>query len=538
VLVRRLEAIEDLGGMDLLCTDKTGTLTVGVMALEATLDVEGAPSADVLRLGHLNAAFETGIENPVDAALVEAGAAAGLATDRWTKIDEIPYDFVRKRLTIVIAERSEPQRHQLIAKGAFAQVLAICGTVSLGTRQLPIDAALRERLERLVQAQGEQGRRVLAVATRIVVAQPSYTIDDEHGLTLAGFLVFADPSKPEVAQTLRDLAAHGVRVKIVTGDSRHVTQHLAGEIGLDPQALLTGQAIAGMRDEALWHDAARTDLFVELEPAQKERVVRALQHAGHAVGYLGDGINDAPALRAADVGISVDSAVDVARESADVVLLRPDLQVLLRGIEDGRRSFVNTMKYISITISANFGNMISMAVATPLLPFLPLTATQILLNNLLSDLPSMALAGDRVEPAALRRAQRWDVAAVRRFMLVFGLTSSAFDLAAFTLLLFVFHAGEGLFRTGWFVVSLLTELGVVVVLRTAGPAWRSRPSTSLLLATAAMLIVAVGLPYLGPTARWFGFEPLPAAMLGALIVLVLAYLLSTEAIKRRLGRQP
>jgi Mg2+-importing ATPase len=375
--------------------------------------------------------------------------------------------------------------------------------------------------------------RVLAVASRDAEAKARYTVADEAGLTLEGFLLFADPPKPGVAETLRDLRARGVRVKMITGDSRHVAAHVAREVGLDAQAMLTGEALAGMRDEALWHLAERTDLFVEVEPAQKERVVHALRRAGHAVGYLGDGINDAPALHTADVGISVDQAVDVARESADIVLLRPDLTVLLRGVEQGRRTLANTMKYITITISANFGNMMSMAVVTPLLPFLPMTAAQILLNNLLSDLPSMALAGDAVDDAALARGGRWDVAQVRRFMIVYGLVSSVFDGIAFWLLLRVFDAGPELFRSAWFVTSLLTELAVVLVLRTRLAAWRSRPAPLLLLATAAMALVAVMLPYT-PAARLFALQPIPAGMLGALLALVLAYVAATEAVKRLL----
>jgi Mg2+-importing ATPase len=320
---------------------------------------------------------------------------------------------------------------------------------------------------------------------------------------------------------------------MITGDNRYVAAHLATKVGLDPAAALTGEQIAAMRDESLWHLADRTDLFCEVDPAQKERIVRALQRTGHAVGYLGDGINDAPSLHAADVGISVDDAVDVARESADVVLLRPDLEAIRRGVEHGRRTFANTLKYIAITTSANFGNMVSMALATPLLPFLPLTATQILLNNFLSDLPSMAIATDRVDADQLTRPQRWDVRRVRRFMLAFGLTSSAFDLLTFTALLGVFAADEPVFRTAWFVVSLLTELAVVLVLRTSGPAWRSHPSPLLLAATVGVGALALALPWIGPLAGLFGFVPLPAALTGTLLAIVLAYVAVSEMTKQR-----
>jgi Mg2+-importing ATPase len=317
-----------------------------------------------------------------------------------------------------------------------------------------------------------------------------------------------------------------------------VAAHVARSVGLDAKALLTGEQIQSMHDEALWHHAPRTTLFVEVDPQQKERIVRALQHAGHAVGYLGDGINDAPALHAADVGISVDQAADVARESADVVLLRPDLAVLCQGVEDGRRSFANTLKYIGITTSANFGNMVSMALAAPLLPFLPLAAKQILLNNFLSDLPSITIAADRVDEGRLARAQRWDVHDLRRYMLVFGLTSTVFDLLTFGLLLKVFDAHEALFQTAWLVISLLTGLAVLLVLRTHLPAWRSRPGTLLWASTLGVAVCALALPFVDPLARLFGMVRLPAALLGSLVLVVLAYPAATEFVKRRFYALP
>jgi Mg2+-importing ATPase len=320
---------------------------------------------------------------------------------------------------------------------------------------------------------------------------------------------------------------------MVTGDNRHVAARVASEVGLDGSTVLTGEAIAALRDEALWHLAERTDCFAEVEPAQKERIVRALQRRGHAVGFLGDGINDAPALHAADVGISVEQAVDVARESADLVLLRADLGVLERGIAEGRRTFAKTLEYIQITTSANFGNMVSMALATPLLPFLPLTAGQILLNNFLSDLPSLAIATDRVDAAALRHARHWDHAELRRFMIVFGLISSIFDLLTFGLLLKGFGADEATFHGGWFLVSLLTELAVVLVLRTHGAAWRSRPSRLLFVATLVAAATALLLTTAPPAASALGFAPLPAGLLVTLLAIVAAYLLATEAAKRR-----
>jgi Mg2+-importing ATPase len=530
VLIRRLEAIEDLGTMTVLCTDKTGTLTQGEMVLEQAVDPAGAPSPQVLRWGYLNAAFETGIENPLDAALVQAGERQQLGVSGWRKADEIPYDFVRKRLTIVVQDEHNGTRW-MVVKGAVPQVLAACRELRTANGPAPLDATSRERLDAYVHAQGAAGLRVLAVATRSV-PQDRVTPADEQGLVLEGFLCFSDPPKPSAAQAVHSLLAHGVRVKMITGDNRHVASHVAQQVGLDPKAMLTGEAIAGMRDESLWHLAPRTDLFVEVEPSQKERIVRALQRTRHAVGFLGDGINDAPALHAADVGISVDTAVDVARESADVVLLQPDLGVLCRGVEEGRRTFANTLKYISLTISANFGNMVSMALAAPFLPFLPLTPTQILLNNFLSDLPAMALATDRVEAQQLRRPRAWRLPSLRRFMLVFGLTSSLFDLLTFALLLWAFNADEAVFRTAWFQVSLLTELAVVLALRSRQPAWRGQPSRLLGTSVLAVAGLALALPYTGPLARALGFVPLPWTLSATVAGIVLAYVAANELVKR------
>jgi Mg2+-importing ATPase len=521
VIVRRLEAIEDLGSMDVLCTDKTGTLTEGVITLDAAGNPEGEASSEVLRLAYLNAAFETGIENPLDAAIAAAGKRDGLTTAGWAKIDEIPYDFIRKRLTIVVAREGDAAEHLIITKGAFATVLEACS----------VEPGERGRFEAYYRQKGMEGFRVLAVATRRVAARKSYGHDDERGMTFAGFLLFFDPPRDDAEKTIRDLNALGIRIKVITGDNRYVAAHVAGAIGLDPAAMLTGEEIAGLKDESLWHLAERADLFVEVDPQQKERIVRALQRVGHAVGYLGDGINDAPSLHAADVGISVENAVDVARESADVVLLRHDLDVLRRGVEDGRATFANTLKYISITTSANFGNMVSMALATPLLPFLPLAAKQILLNNFLSDLPSIAISTDNVDPEHTARAQRWNVGEVRRFMIVFGLISTIFDLLTFVLLLQLFESDEATFQTAWFVVSLLTELAVLLVLRTHRAATSSMPSPLLLWTTMAVGVLALVIPYAGPLASVFGFVPLPWHLMLAMIVIVIAYVMSTEVAK-------
>jgi len=531
VIVRRLDAIENLGSMNILCTDKTGTLTEGTIVLSEVLNAASLPSDAVRRLAHVNAALETGIENPLDAAIVAAGSAVGLTTDGMTKIDEIPYDFVRRRLTIVVAEDATPGEHLIVTKGAFANVLEICTTLEQNGAELPLDDARRAELEAVFQAKGAMGYRVLALATRRVAAQPDYDREDEREMVFRGFLVFLDPPKPEARQTIHDLARRGIAIKVISGDNRHVTAHMAKAVGLDATSMLTGEDLAGMKDEALWHLAPRTDLFVEIDPQQKERIVRALQRTGNSVGYLGDGINDAPALHAADVGISVAEAVDVARESADIILLSRDLDVLRQGVEDGRRTFANTLKYISITTSANFGNMISMALATPLLPFLPLAAKQILLNNFLSDLPSLAISSDNVDPEIASVPQRWNVQDIQRFMIVFGLISSVFDLLTFGVLLYIFHAGQAVFQTSWFMISLLTELAVVLVLRTRKPAFRSRPSGLLLWSTLAVAAATLAVPYLGGVSAVFGFVPLSATELTAVVTILCGYILATEIAK-------
>ncbi|MCA3460628.1 MAG: magnesium-translocating P-type ATPase [Rhodobacter sp.] len=531
VIVRRLDAIENLGSMTILCTDKTGTLTEGTIVLCEALDTAARPSDAVRHLAYVNAALETGIENPLDAAIVAAARTDGLTTEGLTKIDEIPYDFMRRRLTIVVAERSDPGHHLIITKGAFANVLDRCAAVDRNGGAVPLDQAARAQLDAVFREKGQEGFRVLALATRRVAARSGYDQDDERDMLFRGFLVFLDPPKPEARETIGQLARLGIAIKVISGDNRHVTAHMARSVGLDAPLILTGEDLAAMRDEALWHLAPRTDLFVEIDPQQKERIVRALQRTGHSVGYLGDGINDAPALHAADVGISVAGAVDVARESADIILLSRDLDVLRQGVEDGRRTFANTLKYISITTSANFGNMISMALATPLLPFLPLAAKQILLNNFLSDLPSLAISGDNVDPERLSRPQRWNVGEIRRFMIVFGLISSVFDLLTFGVLLHVFKAGEGVFQTSWFMISLLTELAVVLVLRTRKPVFRSRPGRLLLWSTLAVAVATFAIPFLGGVSALFGFVPLSAGALAAVVAIVGGYMVATEIAK-------
>lgn len=520
VLVRRLQAIENLGGMDVLCTDKTGTLTKGAIALSAAVDAEGQPSTEVLRLAATNATFQTGMASPLDDAVLAAAAAAGIDLTGISKAGETPYDFTRRRYSVTIAMADG--QHTTLTKGAVGEVLADCISIRTSGGITVLDGTHHEQIDTFVREKAEQGFRVLALSS-----------GEDGNACLEGFLLFFDPPKAGIRRTVAALGRRGISVRIISGDNRYVSTHMAALIGLPETAVMTGDRIAAMDDEALAACCADVHVFAEVEPQQKERIVRAFQRAGHAVGYMGDGINDAPALRAADVGISVDSAVDVARESADIVLLRPDLNAIGRGVEDGRRTFANTLKYIAITTSANFGNMVSMAAATVLLPFLPMLPAQILLNNFLSDLPAIAIAGDSVDPERLDRAQRWDIARIRRFMIVFGLISTLFDLLTFALLHWAVRADAALFRTGWFVVSLLTELAALLVLRTRRPFWRSSPAPLLLWSSVFVAITAICLPYSGAIAGTFAFRPLPLETIALLLLIVLIYALGTETAKRR-----
>ena len=526
VIVRRIAAIENLGSVEILCTDKTGTLTQGVIELSAAVDPEGLPSDRVRHLALLNSALETGIANPLDEAIV--ASARGDLPD-MPKVDEIPYDFQRKRLTIV-CDLADEDQHLMITKGAVDTVLAACTRVAWHDGTEALTDAVRARLDDYCQDRGREGFRMLAVASRKAAPKPRYGRDDETDLVFEGFLQFFDPLKDGIVETLDSLRALGIAVKIITGDSRHVASHVAEAVGLKG-ATLTGSEIAGARDEALWHLAENADIFAEIDPQQKERIVRALQARGHSVAYMGDGINDAPALRAADVGISVESAVDVARDSADIVLLQRDLGVLRQGIVDGRKTFANTLKYIQITTSANFGNMISMAVASLWLPFLPLTAAQILLNNFLSDFPSVAISTDRVDPETIARAPRWDIDGIRSFMVVFGLVSTLFDFLTFALLTQLFRAGPAEFQSAWFLISLTTELAVVLVLRTRRKAWASAPGGVLWVSTVAMILIALAIPFMGPLSASIGLIPLPPGLMICALGVVAAYIAATEVTK-------
>lgn len=521
VIVRRLNAVENLGSMDVLCTDKTGTITEGVVKLDGAYDPAGVRSAEVLALAAQNASLETGLSNPLDDAILQA-RQPDLSGIR--KVGEIPFDFVRKRVSVVVEDHG---RVRLIAKGAFEPVLAACTRMAGGQALDPrTRAALRSRYD----AWTAEGTRVLAVATRPLDAKPAYGRDDECALVFAGFLTFLDRPKEGVSKAIADLATAGVSVKVITGDSALVARHVASQVGLRADRMLTGAEMLTLNDEALWHAAERTEIFVEVDPNQKERIILALKKMGHVVGFLGDGVNDAPAMHAADTSLSVDQAADVAREAADFVLLERSLDVIRDGIMEGRKTFANTLKYILTTTSANLGNMVSMAAASLFLPFLPLLPGQILLNNFLSDIPAIGIADDSVDPELVERPERWDIGMIRRFMVDFGVLSSVFDFLTFGVLLGVFRATPALFRTGWFVESLLTELVIALVVRTRRPFFRSRPGTILLASTAVLCAVAFVIPFL-PLAAVLGFVPLPGPLLATMCGITVLYVAAAEGMK-------
>jgi Mg2+-importing ATPase len=420
----------------------------------------------------------------------------------------------------------------LITKGALGNILNLCTGLQAADGTHPLDSAARTEIEQRYSEWSEKGFRVLGLATKMLNdQQTAYSCTDENALTFAGFLLFFDPPKADVRQAIIDLAKRGVQLKIITGDNQKVARHVAEAVNLPLQGVLTGSQLNDLRDEALWHLAERTTLFAEVDPNQKERIILALKKTGHVVGYMGDGINDAPALHAADVGLSVDTAVDVAKDAADFVLLKKDLAILRQGIDEGRITFSNTLKYILTTISANFGNMFSMAGASLMLSFLPLLAPQILLNNFLSDIPAVTIASDNVDPEMVEKPHRWNTKFIRNYMVLFGLVSSIFDFLAFGALLFLFHASPEEFRTGWFIESLITELVIALVVRTRHVFFRSRPGKLLLVSTLIFILLTLILPYL-PFISVFGFIPLPAPLMLAMIGLTMLYVLTTELTKK------
>lgn len=543
VIVKRLESIQNFGSIDVLCSDKTGTLTGGEMRLGEHLDPLGVSSERVFLLAYLNSLHETGVGNPLDRAIKHRAQTSALDeaillhdhpdVRGYAKLDEMPFDFERRRQSVVVEREGT---RLLVTKGAPESVLGVCAEYESSGSRYALGAEARGKVEALCLDFGSEGFRVLAVAYKDVREQAAYRAGDEHDLVLAGLLTFFDPPLESAAAAIKALGRDGVRVKILTGDAEPVARHVCAEVGLNVGRVVTGDELERMTDAALAHVAEQADVFARVSPAQKNRVILALKSRGHVVGFLGDGINDAPSLHAADVGISVSTAVDVAKDAAGVILPERSLGVLHGGIVEGRRSFGNVMKYLLMGTSSNFGNMFSMAGAALFLPFLPMLPTQILLNNFLYDPAQVTIPTNNVDRAFVRKPHRWDMRLIRDFMLWVGPVSSAFDFLTFYALLKIFRSSEELFHTGWFVESLATQTLVIFVIRTSGNPFRSRPSAALAATTLAVVLTAIALPYT-PLAAPLGFTPPPAAFLLFLLPATCIYLLFVELVERRLMRR-
>ncbi|MGA8142477.1 MAG: magnesium-translocating P-type ATPase [Candidatus Acidiferrales bacterium] len=533
VVVKHLAAIQNFGTIDVFCTDKTGTLTTGIMSLAASVDFLGKASDRPLELGYINSKFETGIRSPLDAAILKLERKD---SDDYVKCDEIPFDFERRRLSIVVEKKAGDAGCLLITKGAPEGILELSESYETGGRAVPLDAAAKGRCRQTFDNLSAQGFRVLAVGYRIVDSHRAFTVADECSLVLAGYLAFADPPSPDAAQSLAAMNRDGVEVKILTGDNELVARHICEQVGIKDPAIILGEELERTSDPALQHLAEETTVFARVSPVQKHRIIHALKQRDHVVGYMGDGINDAPSLHAADVGISVASAVDVAREAADIILLKPGLQILHNGIIEGRRASANVMKYLLMGTSSNFGNMFSMAGASVFLPFLPMLPTQILLNNFLYDTAQITIPSDNVDEETIRAPRRWDMKLIRNFMIFIGPISSIYDFLTFYVLLHYFHASQPEFHTGWFVESLATQTLVLFIIRTKGNPLKSRPSVPLAITTILIVIVGFLLPF-SPVAHLLGFTPLPGRFFTFLAVSTITYLLLVEWAKRFLFRR-
>jgi Mg2+-importing ATPase len=600
VIVRRLASIEDFGSMNVLCSDKTGTLTEGSVKLDSAIDINGSGSGKVFYFAYLNASMESGFTNPIDTAIINAhdslkeqlrkgesdsvggggvassvgveggnrdggdvgsgsgdigapggdgnrggvgGVSGGISPSfsvdfseyekrKWEKLDEIPYDFVRKRLSVLVRSTYNNQAtNLLIAKGAFKKVLSICTSSEDGNGNRVDFATASKKSEEVYQDLSSRGLRAIGVAYKDMRSTDVISKNSEEGLVFIGFIVLLDPLKEDITETINQLSVLGVKLKVITGDNQLVAASVGSKVGLSDHKVLTGKELQSMSDQALDHNVNRLSVFAEVEPNQKERIINALRRSGNVVGYLGDGINDAPALHAADVGISVDSAVDVAKEAADIVLLEKDLGVLCQGVSEGRATFANTLKYVFMATSANFGNMFSMAGASLFLPFLPLLPTQVLLTNFLTDLPELTISTDNVDQDWVDRPRRWDIKFIKRFMFAFGLLSSVFDYMTFGILLFILHASTDQFRTGWFIESVISASMIVLVVRTRKLFFKSMPSKYLLAMTLLVFVLVLQLPFRS-IGKLFAFEPLPPEFLVLLGVVLVLYVAGAEITKR------
>ena len=525
VIVKRLASIENLGSMNLLCSDKTGTLTEGELQLHSIRDVKGGQSEKILLYASLNAYYQKGFKNPIDRAIL---AHNKLDVGEYKSLDEAPYDFIRKRLSVLVSKNGNSL---MITKGALSNILEICTLAEVEPGKIVEISEVKEKIEQQYKEFSEKEFRTLGVAYREMNKQTKIKKEQEKEMTFLGFLLFFDPLKPDIAKTIENMEQLGISLKIITGDNRLVAASIGKEIGFKASRILTGSEIYQMTSEALIGKVNDIDIFAEVEPNQKERIILALKKRGNVVGYLGDGINDASALHAADVGISVDSAADVAKEAAQIVLMEKSLDALVEGVKGGRKTFANTLKYVFMATSANFRNMFSMAGASLFLPFLPLLPTQILLTNLLTDFPEMTIATDTVDKELIEEPHRWDINFIRKFMMVFGFTSSVFDCLTFGTLLLLLPGMIEQFRTGWFIESVISASMIVLVIRSRKPFFKSRPGKYLLVTTILIVVLTLCFP-LTPFAAPFGFKPLPLQVILILGALIVLYIITAEAIKR------
>ncbi|PMP66576.1 MAG: magnesium-translocating P-type ATPase [Thermodesulfobacterium geofontis] len=524
VIVKRLASIENFGSMNVFCSDKTGTLTEGVVKLHSALDIYGKESNKVFLYAYINAIYETGFLNPLDEAIRNYQK---VDITSYQKLDEVPYDFIRKRLSVLVSKEG---KNIIITKGALRNVLEVCSAAEIEEGKIVEIEKLRDKIQKTFENLSEQGFRVLGIAYKEVNLF-SISKDDEVDMTFLGFLVFFDPPKPGILETISELRKLGISFKIITGDNHLVARSLTKYLGIPNPLILTGQDLHKMSDEALLKLAPEIDIFAEVEPNQKERIILALKKAGYVVGYMGDGINDASAIYAADVGISVEGAAAVAKEAADIVLLEKDLNILINGVQEGRKTFANTMKYIFMATSANFGNMFSMAGASLFLPFLPLLPKQVLLTNLLTDLPEMAIATDNVDPEMLEKPQRWNMSFIRKFMIVFGPLSSVFDYLTFGVLLLVLKATVNQFRTGWFLESVISASLIVLVIRSKRPFFKSKPGKYLFTVTLITVAITFILPFT-LIGELFNFTLLPLHFYLFLGIILASYIISAEIVKK------
>ena len=541
VIVKRPESIENLGSMDILCTDKTGTITTGELKLYSYSDINGHNYEKILLYAYLNAMYETGYANPIDKAIKEY---KNLDISNYSKLDEIPYDFIRKRLSIAVSiteNTSQNKRNQsmIITKGALQNILDICSFVEIDNEKVEHISTYYQKIIDTFKDLGNQGFRVLGIAHKII-NENLYSVvvdkDDETDMIFLGFLIFFDPIKSEVPDSLNKLHKLGVSVKIITGDNRHVAKHVAQKIGLTNTEIVIGEEVHHMSSTVLAHKVTFVDIFAEIEPNQKEQIILALRKAGYGVGYIGDGINDAPALHAADASISVDTAADVVKEAADIVLLEKDLKVIVKGIEEGRKTFSNTLKYIFMATSANFGNMFSMAGASSFLSFLPLLPKQVLLLNLITDIPEMAIATDNVDKEMIQKPRKMNIKFIRKFMLYFGLLSTLFDFITFGILI-VLNASIAEFRTIWFMESLISASLIILIIRTKSVFYKSRPSKYLIISIFSIIGIIIVIPYT-IIGKLFGFVSPPLIYLPIIGIIVFTYICMTEVVKKIFYKNP